>query len=290
MCDCVLFWPQTTQYLKYTETCKGSNHTTLLLPLYPHPTHPTPTPKKIHNHLPRYTELHTLFIQEYYTNWLFIWTTTYYPKILLPRRWWLYDSSRQFCSNLGVITCHWQRSDRSISRIQKRSISGEYQGMCSSNIEATKQTNALDPWIWTMHAPTRPCRCPCPWPCWPPCLCLSLCPCAAHTPHQKAFATCTAGQGDGESFNFPITSINQQEQGRPSVHLPCWCCCKSSHSPPQPTGVGAMECYYSVTVAPPFVLARDSPFGIWSMVIALDYWIVHACMHADDPSSKQRVS
>jgi hypothetical protein len=51
--------------------------------------------------------------------------------------------------------------ERPIDQQDSEEISGVYQGMCSSNIEATKQMNALDPMDMD-HAPTRPCRCPCP--------------------------------------------------------------------------------------------------------------------------------
>jgi hypothetical protein len=51
--------------------------------------------------------------------------------------------------------------ERPIDQQESEEISGVYQGMCSSNIEATKQMNALDP-MDMHHAPTRPCRCPCP--------------------------------------------------------------------------------------------------------------------------------
>jgi hypothetical protein len=124
-------------------------------------------------------------------------------------------------------------------RIQKRNqVPCAYQCMCSSNIEATKQIDAISP----SHRgraghPMDHCY-PCPCPCRPP----GLCPCAPHTKRRLPLA------GDGEShgsLNFPITSINQQAAGsrqqaagHPSIHLPAGAagCCKSSHSPQ--AGVG----------------------------------------------------
>ena len=103
-------------------------------------------------------------------------------------------------------------------RIHKRNqvCCALYQGMCRSNIEATKQ---MDRGCHLAHPPGHPMdHGPCPCPC--------LCPWAPHTKRRLPLA------GDGEShgsLNFRITSID---------HLPAGAgCCKSSHSP-QATGVG----------------------------------------------------
>lgn len=141
------------------ETCKGSNHTTLLLPLYPHPTHPTPTPQKntqpliqiyriAHSFHPKVYKL-TIYLNNY------LLSKNSFAETVVAIRFFSAVLFQPRSNNMPLT------EERPIDQQDSEEISGVYQGMCSSNIEATKQMNALDPMDMD-HAPTRPCRCPCP--------------------------------------------------------------------------------------------------------------------------------